>query len=256
MKGIITVVSTGPGDICWLSSIVTEALEKADVMVGYKTYLDLIETIRPEIPRECSGMRQETGRAGRAVELALSGKNVAVISGGDAGIYGMAGLVLEKVYQSGLENEIEVVILPGISALNAASSLLGAPLMNDFAVISLSDYLMSLDTILTRVTAAVRSGFVLCIYNPKSYTRVEPFNKALKILQEYLNPDTPVGIVKNAFRSEQDVRCVPLCELGQQEILMNCILIVGNNTTKMLGSRMVTPRGYDLNKSDNSKEPE
>ncbi len=244
MIGTISVISIGPGDNDWIPPAVLRTLEQADVMVGYKTYLDLIRDFRPEVPREYSGMRQETERVERAIALARSGKHVAVISGGDAGIYGMAGLVIEKVTQLGCDSEIAVNILPGISALNAAAALLGAPLMNDFAVISLSDYLTPLDTILSRLTAAVQAGFVLCLYNPRSHVRTTPYDRTLEILNRALPPETPVGIVKDAFRPDQAVSCVPLAELPMQEVRMNCILIVGNETTRMLHGKMVTPRGY------------
>lgn len=249
MKGMISVISIGPGSNDWIPPAVLHSLEQADILVGYRTYLDLIKDFRPDIPREYSGMRQETERVEQAIRLALSGRHVAVISGGDAGIYGMAGLVIEKVSRSGHDAEIEVTVLPGISALNAAASLLGAPLMNDFAVISLSDYLTPLDTILDRVSAAAQAGFVLCLYNPRSSVRSVPYERTLEILNQFLPPDTPVGIVKDAFRPAQAVSCVRLAELPDQEIRMNCILIVGNAETRILNGRMVTPRGYTEEKA-------
>lgn len=248
MSGIISVISIGPGDNDWIPPAVLNVLANADVMIGYKTYLNLIKDLFPDVPREYSNMRQETERVEQAVTLARSGKHVAMISGGDAGIYGMAGLVIEKVVGLGYASEIAVNILPGISALNAAASLLGAPLMNDFAVISLSDYLTPLETILTRVQAAARAGFVLCLYNPRSFVRSEPYDRTLEILRQTLLPYTPVGIVKDAFRPEQDVSCVSLAELPEVDVRMNCILIVGNESTKILDGKMVTPRGYDKKK--------
>lgn len=249
MSGRIDLISIGPGNNEWLPPAVLNAMGTMDVFIGYKTYLQQIETLFPAIPREFSNMRQERERAERAVELAVSGKKVGVISGGDSGIYGMNGLILEMLSAKQIDS-IDVEILPGISALNAAASLLGAPLMTDFAVVSLSDYLVPLQTILSRVEAAISGGFVLCLYNPKSHVRTLPFEKTLEILQKSLPAETIVGIVRNAFRPNEQTWSVQLSELGSQEIDMNCILIVGSRDTRRIGKWMVTARGYLLDRED------
>lgn len=174
MIGSISIIGLGPGSLDWLPPAASFALEEADVILGYHTYLKQIETLAERVEREGSGMRHEVERARRAIELACAGRRVAVVSGGDPGVYGMAGLVLEL-----LENhpsDLHVEVLPGISALNAAAALLGAPLMTDFAAISLSDHLTPLADILRRVEYAVQAGFVLCLYNPRSHLRREPFD--------------------------------------------------------------------------------
>lgn len=244
MKGRILVISSGPGDPCWIPPAVSDVMRSADVFIGYRTYLTLVETMFPDIPRIESGMRQETDRTKEAIDLALNGKTVAMISGGDASIYGMAGLVLEMVAAAGLEDQIDVEIFPGITALSAAAALLGAPLMTDFAAISLSDQLTPLDTILQRVKAAAKAGFVLCFYNPCSHTRSLPFIRALEILNAELSPDTPVGVVKDAFRSGQEVIHTDIAGLPSVPVSMNCIIIVGNKETYTAVDRMITPRGY------------
>jgi precorrin-3B C17-methyltransferase len=242
MAGSISIIGIGPGALDWLAPGARIALENAEVIVGYRTYLKQIESIAPQTPRESSGMRHEVERARRAIELAGEGKRVALVSSGDSGIYGMAGLVLEMLADN--PAAIHVEVLPGISALNAAASLLGAPLMTDFAVISLSDLLTPLEDILRRVEFAAQGEFVICFYNPRSHHRTEPFERACQILLKHCNPDTPVGVVKAAYRTEQEVQHVKLSELSALDIGMDTLVIVGNSTTRLLDGRMVTPRGY------------
>ncbi len=246
MSGKIFVVSIGPGDNSLISPAAEAALEEADVFIGYATYLDLISEICPEKPREFSLMRQETERAEAAVQAARSGKKIAVISGGDAGIFGMAGLILETIEADGLSGQIDAEIFPGISALNAAAALLGAPLMTDFAAVSLSNYLIPLEKILKRVSAAAETGFILCLYNPRSSVRTEPWEKTLEILGKVLPAETPVGIVTNAYRKNQKAVITHLSDLCRQEVNMDSIVIIGNETTRIISGKMVTPRGYQL----------
>lgn len=241
MSGRIDIVGLGPGSPEWLAPAARLSLENAEVILGYRTYLAQIAELAPQAVREASGMRHEVERARRAIELAQSGRRVAVVSGGDPGIYGMAGLVLEMLQESSLPVEI----LPGISALNAAAALLGAPLMSDFAAISLSDHLTPLEDILRRVEYAVRAGFVLCLYNPRSHRRTEPFAHTCRILQAHMPAETPIGVVRAAFRPDQSVTCIPLADLPDQEVGMDAILIVGNASTCLLNGKMVTPRGYE-----------
>lgn len=242
MNGSIVIVGTGPGNLEWIAPAARTALENADVIIGYATYLDLIRDIAPHIPRESSGMHREIERARRAIELARADKRVAVVSGGDPGIYGMAGLILELLGEN--PDQIPVQVLPGISALNAAAALLGAPLMTDFAVISLSDQLIPLEGILRRVEGAVRAGFVLCLYNPRSHKRTEPFEHTCQILLKHLPADVPVGIVQAAYRRDQQTRIIRLDELSTASVGMDTLIIIGNSTTRVLDGKMVTARGY------------
>lgn len=246
MRGHIAVISSGPGGAEWIPPAALAAMKEADLFLGYKTYLTQIQSLFPEKPRESSLMRQEKDRAVRAVQLAQAGQKVAVISGGDAGIFGMAGLILEETEALCPELLSEVEVLPGISALNAAAALLGAPLMTDFCAVSLSNYLIPLETILKRIEAAAGSGFILCIYNPKSQVRREPFERACKILQAILPADTPAAVVRAASRPNQSVRRMTLSRLPEAEIGMDCIVIIGNQTTKSIGPWLVTPRGYEI----------
>jgi len=243
MSGSICIVGIGPGALSHTTPAARQAIEQADIILGYKTYLRLIAELAPDVPREPSGMRQEVSRAKRAITLAEAGKQVALVSGGDAGIYGMAGLVLEILGQRGGENP-GVKVIPAVPALSAASALLGAPLMNDFAAISLSDQLVPREQILQRVDLAIRADFVLCLFNPKGRNRTETFDRVYDILTRHRPPETPVGIVRAAYRPQQQVRLVTLSQLPQAEIDMVTIVIVGNSRTRVYEGKMVTPRGY------------
>lgn len=243
MTGEIRVIGLGPGSLSFLAPAAREALETAEIILGYKTYLDLIEGLAPEVPRESSGMRQEVERAQQALKLAVEEQVVAVVSSGDPGVYGMAGLLYEVREQSGFD-EVPIKVIPGISALNAAASLLGAPLMSDFAAISLSDYLIPLDKILERLDYAARGDFVICLYNPRSRRRFKPFTEACKILLKHRDSETPVGIVRSAYREEQKVEVIKLENLQDREVDMLTVIIVGNSSTIIQQGWMVTPRGY------------
>ncbi len=243
MSGSIVVVGLGPGDLDHLTPAARQALETADVISGYKTYLRLIADLAPAVPRQGSGMRQEVSRVNQVIDLALGGRRVALISSGDAGVYGMAGLVYEVLRQREIDN-LPVEVIPGISALNAAAALLGAPLMTDFAAISLSDQLTPRDEILRRVELATQADFILCLYNPKGKQRVEPFELTCQILARHRSPETPVGLVRDAYRAEQEVEVLTLAELPRAEVNMVTIIIVGNSRTGVFNGKMVTPRGY------------
>jgi precorrin-3B C17-methyltransferase len=309
--GRIRVVGIGPGAASEMTAAARRAIEEADVIVGYRTYLRLIEDLAPDTCRVSSGMRQEVDRVRRAIDLAESGQDVVLVSGGDAGVYGMAGLVFEVLEgrgaagmetrptrgagmnggvgcaavagtvsdapslppsspkggraltaSAGLETSsgasaggmesrgalhiegVRVEVVPGVSALNAAAALLGAPLMTDFCAISLSDQLVELEGIVERVELAARAGFVICLYNPKSRRRVEPFRRTCEILARHRRPDTPVGIVRAAYREGQRVTVTTLSELPNAEIDMVTIVIVGSERTYVADGKMVTRRGY------------
>jgi len=245
MRGSIMVIGLGPGSLDWLAPAAEKALGEAEVILGYHKYLRQIETIGPGIPRQGSGMRHEVERARQAIDLAAQGKRVAVVSGGDAGVYGMAGLALELL-AARPALAIRVEVLPGISALNAAAALLGAPLMTDFAAISLSVYLIPLDTILSRLKAAIQGDFVICLYNPRSRQRTQPYDLAYQLLLEGCGPQRPVGLVQAAYREDQQVHCVTLQDLPAFEIGMDWIMIVGNRATRIWEGKMITARGYPI----------
>ena len=217
------------------------ALAAAEIVVGYKPYLELVADLVAGKRTVASGMRQETARAEAAVAEATAGSRVAVISTGDAGVYGMAGLVLEMLPEG---SPVTIEVVPGVTAASAAAACLGAPLMNDFAVVSLSDLLTPLETIERRLRAAADGDFVIALYNPRSTKRHEPLRRALTILRERREPGTPVGLVRNALRDGQEARSTALGELREEDVDMLTILIIGNSATLVRDGRMVTPRGY------------
>ena len=241
----MTVVSLGPGDADYLAPRARNALMDAQVIVGYRTYIKLIEPALLEGKETIvTGMTDEISRCEMAIEHVLAGKDTAVVSSGDAGIYGMAGLVLELLSRQSLLDKLDVEVIPGIPALSAAAALLGAPMMHDFCVISLSDLMTPWEVIKSRVEAAASADFVLVIYNPRSNKRNWQLGEALKIIEKYRDKHTPVGMVRNAMRKGQSVRITELANLDESLVDMLSILLVGNSRTRDLGGKMVTPRGY------------
>lgn len=193
-----------------------------------------------------SGMHQEMKRAIEAIEKALAGKRVCVISSGDPGVYGMAGIVLELLKNKDAQR-IKIEIIPGIIAASGCASLLGAPLAHDFAVISLSDLLTDIKKIQERVRAAAKADFVIALYNPKSKSRIKPLNSAWEDILKYRPPQTVVGIVKNASRRGEEVKITNLKDASLlKDIDMATTIIVGNSKTYVKNGYMITPRGYDL----------
>ena len=193
-----------------------------------------------------TGMTQEIDRCQAAVEEALAGKRVAVISSGDPGIYGMAGLVLELALQYPPDERPEVSIIPGISAVSAAAAILGAPLMHDFAVISLSDLLTPWEVIVKRAEMAAASDFVVALYNPKSTRRVSQIERVREIMLKHRPGSTPVGIVHHATRSDEGMVISDLARFTQEHIDMFSLVIIGNSQTYVKDGRMITPRAYSL----------
>lgn len=245
-RGMISVVGTGPGQEDYLTPKASRAIRNADAIVGYGLYLDLVRSLVADKEIVSTGMAQEIDRCRRAIELAAEGKKVAVISGGDPGIYAMAGLVLEllKKGAAGISPE-DVEIIPGISALNACAARLGAPLMHDFAAISLSDRLTPWQTIETRIEAAAQADFVIALYNPKSRGRRTHIEKACAMIMKYRSPATPVGIVKAAMRKDEAVVVTELGNVPYDIIDMQTTVIIGNSRTQTWNGLMITPRGYE-----------
>lgn len=222
-----------------------QAIESANVIVGYKTYVKLVEDlIKPNVEVFSGVMGKEVDRAKAAVAKALEGKSVAVVSSGDPGVYGMAGIILEVADRENAEIPIEII--PGVTAATAAASRLGAPLVTDFAVISLSDLLTPWKSIEKRLHAASDADFVIVLYNPQSEGRKDPLAKAYEILLKYKKPETPVGIVRQAGRKGEEALIITLKELLNCEVDMATTIIVGNSTTRVFGKRLITPRGYDI----------
>ncbi len=218
----------------------------ANIIVGYKPYLNLISELIGAKETFGTGMMQEIDRCQAAVDLAAQGKTVAVVSSGDPGIYGMAGLVLELAMKLEEGRRPEVDVIAGISAVGASAAVLGAPLMHDFAVISLSDLLTPWPLIQKRAEMAAAGDFVIALYNPRSTKRVRQIEVVREILLQHRPADTPVGIVRQASRSGEQVIISDLEHFTQEEIDMFSMVIIGNSQTYVQNGRMITPRGYKL----------
>lgn len=241
---LISVVGIGPGKMEDMTPRAKKAVEESDVIVGYSTYIDLIRMYYPDKEFISSGMTMEAARCRVVLEKALAGDKVALISSGDSGIYGMAGLMLEVVNRAGAK--IPVEIIPGITAASAAAAILGAPIMHDFAVISLSDRLTSPYVIYKRIECAAEGDFVICLYNPKSSGRTEQIEKARDIILRHRDGSTPAGIVRNAGRTDESYAISSLRDMLSCEIDMFSTVIIGNSRTYVENGRIITPRGYKL----------
>jgi precorrin-3B C17-methyltransferase len=245
--GRLFVIGLGPGAAAMMTGQAIAALEVADVVIGYTGYFAWIEDLVRGKTCIALPLTQEAERAQLAVDHALQGQTVCVISSGDAGIYGMASLVLEVVAQRSVPGPLpEIVVVPGVSAINACASLLGAPIGHDFAVISLSDLLTPWPAIEKRLMAAAEADFVTALLNPKSARRDWQYVRAQAILAQHRTPDTPVGVVRNAYRPDQSVVVTTLGAMAEAHVDMLTTVIVGNSQTRCWQSRMVTPRGYQV----------
>ena len=234
----------GPGTQGHMTPEAVSAIEGSQVIVGYAPFLERLGPLVYNKEVISLGMTEEVPRAEHAIGAALSGKRVAVVSSGDPGIYGMAGLVLELMRHQ--EVELEVTVVPGVTALSAAAARLGAPLMHDFAVISLSDLLTSWEVIRQRLEAAAVADFVVVLYNPSSHTRSQRIRECRDIMLRYRRADTPVGMVRNALREGEEVTISTLEAMVEHQIDMLTTIIIGNSSTFVWNGRMVTPRGYRI----------
>ncbi|MBL0385807.1 precorrin-3B C(17)-methyltransferase [Tumebacillus sp. ITR2] len=245
-RGKLLVIGFGPGSFDHITDRARTAIQESDVIIGYNTYVDLIRGLltHQEIVR--TGMTEEVSRAIEAVRQAELGKKVAVISSGDAGVYGMAGLVYEVLIEQGWTEAtgVEVEVIPGISAINSCASLLGAPVMHDACTISLSDHLTPWEVIAKRVEAAGMGDFIVALYNPRSGRRTRQIVETQRILLKYRPAETPVGLVKSAYRASQQVVLTTLGEMLEHDIGMLTTVIIGNTSTKVYDGKMITPRGY------------
>ena len=237
--GKIYVVGIGPGKKADMTFRAYEAMEKSDIIIGYKTYMDLIKEYYPGKKMKNSQMTKEVDRCIDVLKLAKEGKNVALISSGDAGVYGMAGIMLEIA-----DGEVEVEIIPGVTATNAAAAIVGAPVMHDYVTIRLSNLLTDWELIKKRLELAAQGDFVVSIYNPKSRGRVTQIEEAREIMLKYKPKTTPVAIVRNAGREDEEHVVTTLDEMLNHEINMLTIVIIGNANTFIKDGKMITPRGY------------
>jgi precorrin-3B C17-methyltransferase len=247
-KGKLYVVGVGPGSHDHMTFRAKQVIEESEIIVGYDTYVSLVEDLiaGKEIYRYA--MTQEVERANQAIGFAESGKVVSLVSSGDPGIYGMIGLVYEILAEKGWDREagIYVECVPGVSSLNSCAALIGSPLMTDFAVVSMSDLLVPWEIIVKRVEAAAMGDYVTVIYNPSSKKRVHQLRDTREIFLKYRKPDTPVAIVKGAYRETQKAVITTLRDMLQYGDMLGMIttVIVGNSSTFNYKGMMVNPRGY------------
>lgn len=241
---MIYVVGIGPGSKEMMTLEAINAIEKSEVIVGYKTYINLITEFIEDKEVVSNGMRQEIDRCKRAVEIAKEGKDVAVISSGDAGIYGMAGLILELTSKE--ETEVPVKVIPGVTASIGAAAILGAPIMHDFCHISLSDLLTPWDVIEKRLKLAAEADFVVCLYNPRSKGRSEHLAKAFEIMSEFKDGNTPVGIVKDVGREKEEKFICTFNDMDFERVDMTTMVVIGNKSTFIDNDKIITPRGYTV----------
>ena len=250
-KGKLLLVGFGPGAEAHMTMRARQAIAESDVVIGYSTYIELVQDLLEgkEVIRK--GMTEEIDRCIEAYAQAKSGKTVALVSSGDIGIYGMAGPTYEVLLQAGWTpgSDIEVEVVPGSTALSACAALVGAPLTHDFCSISLSDLLTPWPVIAKRIDAAARADFVIALYNPKSGRRTRQIVEAQRILLQYRKPETPVAIVKSAYRDAQDIQRVRLEEMKDCKIGMLTTVLIGNSSSYLREGLMITPRGY-ANKYD------
>lgn len=239
--GKVYVVGIGPGAKDQMTVRAAKVLSECQVIVGYTVYIDLIKEEYPDKICLSTPMRQEVQRCRMALEEAGKEQNVAVVCSGDAGIYGMAGLVYELAADY---SGVEIEVVPGITAASGGAAILGAPLMHDFAVISLSDLMTPWEKIEKRLRMAAMADFVICIYNPSSRKREDYLKKACLCMMEYKKEDTVCGIVKNIGREGECMKILSLKELSETDVDMFTTVFVGNEETRIIGDKMVTPRGY------------
>ncbi len=245
-SGTLYLVGTGPGDLAHITPAAVAAIGRSAVVVGYRLYLDLLGGLLDGKEVISSQLTEETARAQYAVDRARSGTVVSLVSSGDAGVYGMAGLALELLYAQGWRpgDAPAVEIVPGITAAQAAAALLGAPLMHDWACVSLSDLLTPWEVIRRRLEAVASADFTVCLYNPRSRQRDWQLATAQEIFLVNRSPMTPVGLVTDAYRPAQQVRTTTLGADWVVSVDMLTTVIIGNAATVDAGGLLITPRGY------------
>ena len=241
-KGKIYVVGIGPGNKENMTFKAYNTIKESDIIIGHKTYIALVEKIFPDKKTVKSAMKKEVERCEETLKLAEEGNVVALISSGDAGVYGMAGIMLEVAGDS----NIDVEIIPGVTSSNASASVAGAPLMHDYVTISLSNLLTDWELIKKRVALASEGDFVSSLYNPRSNGRPELINEAAEIMLKYKSKNTPVAIVRNTGRDGESCDITTLEKMLDFEINMFTTVIIGNSKTFIKNGKMITPRGYKV----------
>ena len=247
-RGQLYLIGSGPGALSQLTAAARAALQTCDVVIGYGLYLDLLRPLfHPNQVIESSQITQEVQRAERAVDLAQRGLTVGMVSSGDCGIYGMAGLVMECLVQRQWDGQTPgIEVMPGITALQAIAARIGAPLMHDFCAISLSDLLTPWPVIEKRLEAVAQADFVVALYNPRSKTRLRGIEIALDIMNKWRSPSTPVAIARSLYRDGETVQSLTLGQVDVNTIDMLTVVLIGNASTFLHQGHMITPRGYTV----------
>lgn len=241
---MLYVIGIGPGEQSLITPKAIQAIEKCNVITGYTVYIDLIKDLVGDKEIMTTPMKQETKRCELAVESALEGNDVAMICSGDAGVYGMAGLIYEVAEKMGAKIDVEVI--PGVTAATSAAAVLGAPLIHDFAIISLSDLMTPLEDIMKRVDYASKGDFVIVLYNPASKKRVDYLKQACEIVMKNLGEDINCGYVRNIGRDQEEAKVLKINELANTTVDMFTTVVIGKSTTKVIDGKLVTPRGYQV----------
>ena len=239
--GKLYVVGMGPGSYEDMTIRAVNALNDSQVIVGYTVYVDLLRGHFPEKEMLTTPMKREKERCSMAIEEALKGKNVAMVCSGDSGVYGMSGLILQLAAE---EKELEIEVIPGITAALSGGAVLGAPLGHDFAVISLSDLLTPMERIEERLKNSAKADMVICIYNPSSKKRADYLKHACEIVLEYQEKETVCGLVRNIGRDGEEMEILTLIQLKDTQVDMFTTVYIGNSMTRQINGKMVTPRGY------------
>ncbi len=234
------VVGIGPGEADQMTKKAMDALRASDVIAGYGVYVDLVKPLFPEKEYLTTAMRKEADRCRMAIDAAMEGKTVSMISSGDAGVFGMAGLILEL----SRDLDLTVEVIPGVTAALSGGAVLGAPLTHDFAVISLSDLLTPWDKIEKRLDLAGQADLCIALYNPSSHRRADYLRRACDILLRHVSPDTVCGAVRNIGREGESFEVMTLSQLRDYKADMFTTVFIGNSQTMNINGRMVTPRGY------------
>ncbi len=251
---MLKVVGFGSGAQDNMTLEASAAISNADLIVGYRTYVDILKQYFPDKEYYSTDMMKEKERCQYAIDMAKTGKEVVLVCSGDSGVYGMASLVYELAYADNAEGDTDAVggdapeikIISGVTAASSGAACLGAPLSHDFAVISLSDCMTPWSMIRMRVLAAAQSNMVMCIYNPSSRRRAGYLKEICEFIMEIKSPDTVCGYVKNIGRENETPCILTLKELADTEVDMFTTVYIGNSRTKIIGGKMVTPRGYKI----------
>lgn len=238
----IYVIGTGPGELSQITPRAMDAIKEANVLAGYNLYVDLLGDLVEGKEIIQTPMKQEVKRCQAAIDSALAGNTVAMISSGDAGVYGMAGLIYELAEE---HPQIEIEVIPGVTAASSAAAVLGAPLIHDFAVISLSDLMTPWEKIEKRLELAADADFVVTLYNPSSIKRHDYLEKACHIMLKYKSEDTKCGYVRNIGRDGEEATVLTLGELKNAQVDMFTTVVIGNSQTRIINNKLVTPRGYE-----------